>query len=152
MCCTGCLLGHSMAVTVSGVSLSVTVHLKNSFEPPSLCLSFSLTLFFFLTRGLKQKWQMHNQPWTEISSICRSPASDSHCCAPPWKEGRRGGRYRLQQNWKVHTVCWFVFSFLNEVKNGNGNKVFMQLKAQVSQAGRVQPSAHFAEGTSKQAD
>lgn len=116
--------------------------------PGFVCLV--LVLSFFLNQRSKIS-DMHNQPWTETSSVCWSPACDSHCCVPARKVGRKGGRYHFQQNWKVHTVCWFVLSFLNEVKNGNGNKVFMRLKTQVSQWGRVQPSMHFAEGTSKQA-
>lgn len=113
---TGCLLGHSVAVTVSGVFLSLTVHLKTSFEPLGWCLPFfsplSLCLSFSflppLTRGLKQVCQTHNQPWTEISAVCWSPASDSCCCAPARKEGRKGG-WHWQQNLEVHVVRWFVF-------------------------------------------
>lgn len=54
MCSTECLLGHSVAVTVTAVLLSAAVHQENNSEPPGLCLS-SLSIFFFFLCNQKSK-------------------------------------------------------------------------------------------------
>jgi len=77
-----------MAVTVRGVFLSVTVHLKNSFEPPGLCLSCSL---FFLNHGSKISGKPvinHEQKHPLFAGV--QPLTLTAVCLPEKGAGREG--------------------------------------------------------------
>lgn len=86
--------------------------------------------------------------------MCWSQASDLLLCAC-LRRGHEGRETALTAKMGVHVVCWFVFSFLNEIRVQNGKKKKKSAHTTWSPSWpvrHVQPSVSFAEGTSKQAD
>lgn len=87
--------------------------------------------------------------------MCWSQASDLLLCAC-LRRGHEGRETALTAKMGVHVVCWFVFSFLNEIRVQNGKKKKKKSAhttwSPSCPVRHVQPSVSFAEGTSKQAD